>query len=172
MKEYNHLLNYLHRWTVCKIGSLHIRIHHILSSDGTPFLHNHPFWYVSVIVRGGYTEQVLVGDEIKMIEHCAPAVILRKPSTYHRIISVQGACKTLFVTWLSEGWNLVRHKAVVAPQSYKVPVCEGVYIRTINNTRVYSKFSRGMWFVGSEDRQMAVAATKLSVHQCTKWVEE
>lgn len=172
MKEYNHLLNYLHRWTVCKFGNLHVRIHHILSSDGTPFLHNHPFWYVSIIVSGGYTEQVLVGDEIKTIDHHAPAIIIRKPSTYHRITNVHGMCKTLFVTWLSGGWNLIRHKDVVAPLSYKGPSCDGMYIRTINGVRVYSKFSNGVWFVGSEDRQAAVTTNALSVHQCIGWEEE
>lgn len=157
---------------MCKIGKLHIRIHHILNSDGTPFLHNHPFWYVSIIMSGGYTEQVLVGDDIKTIDHHAPAIIIRKPSTYHRITSVHSMCKTLFVSWLSGGWKLIRHKDVVAPPSYVVPVRGGVYIRTINNVRVYSKFSNGMWFIGSDDRQTALDTNALSVHQCAAWEDE
>lgn len=31
---------------------MNVRIHDILTGDVTPYLHNHPFWYVSIVLRG------------------------------------------------------------------------------------------------------------------------
>ena len=169
MKAYNHLLNYLHRWTLCKIGKLHVRIHHILSSDGTPFLHSHPFWYVSIIFKGGYTEQVLVNNELKVITHTAPAIIVRSPSRYHRISEVSGVCKTLFFTWKAKDWNLMRHSGVATPDWYAAPRLPGVYRRLINGRSVYSRFENGMWWLGTSTQDTAPTSTKLSVHQNTEW---
>jgi hypothetical protein len=169
MKEYNHLLNYLHRWTLCKIGKFHARIHHILASDGTPFLHSHPFWYVSFIFEGGYTEQVLVDGELKVIHHTAPAIIIRSPTTYHRISNVVDVCKTLFFTWRAKDWNLMRHSGAATPDWYAAPSLPGVYRRYIKGTYVYSKFDNGVWWLGAQTNTEAERSTKLSVHQNTDW---
>lgn len=140
-----------------------------MNPDGTPFLHNHPFWYISFIVRGGYTEQVLVGDDLVVVDRRAPSITLRRPSTYHRITKVHKKCTTLFITWKSGSWNLIRHEGVPPPLTYIVPDSDGVYVRNINNVRVYSKFAGGVWHVGSENKQTAAESTALSVHQCTVW---
>lgn len=97
IKPYTHIVGYLHRWTILRIGAFHARIHDILSIDQTPFLHNHPFWYISIILRGGYTEQVEAADGTLMVKtHRVGSVISRKDGTYHRIIAVQPGTKTLF----------------------------------------------------------------------------
>lgn len=169
MKAYNHLVGYLHRWTICKIGKLHIRLHHILNVDGTPFLHNHPFAYVSIILTGGYTEQVLVGDELKLVNHLAPAIIIRKSSTYHRIVEVGGDCKTLFFAYGSSTWGLKRHPDITPPDTYRVPSTCGIYCRYINGKKRYAKFNDGVWYAGSESIESAYTTTTLSVHQCGVW---
>lgn len=169
MKVYGHILGYLHRWTLCKIGKLHVRIHHILSSDGTPFLHNHPFWYLSFVWKGSYTEQVLVGDELVTKQHVAPALIVRRPSTYHRISDVSGECKTLFFAWNTTDWNLQRHESVAAPSTYRVPEQPGVYRRYINGVWTYSKFEDGVWWMGAQTPAAAAASGKVSVYQSSEW---
>ncbi len=169
MKAYNHLVGYLHRWTVCKIGKLHVRLHHILSTDGTPFLHNHPFDYVSFVYSGGYTEQVLVNGELIEVQHVAPTVVFRKASTYHRIVDVMGQCKTLFFAYGNSTWDLKRHKDIQSNWDVTMPFYDGVYIREINGVPLYSKFENRMWYVGSDEYEEAVNSTKLSVHQCGKW---
>lgn len=171
MKAYSHILGYLHRWTVCKIGKLHVRVHHILSSDGTPFLHNHPFWYLSVVWKGSYTEQVLVGDELVTKQHVAPAIIVRRPSTYHRITDVGGECKTLFFAWSASDWSLRRHESVKAPPSYRVPEQPGVYLRFINGAWVYSMFADGVWWTGAHTPSGALASPTPSVYQSSEWKE-
>lgn len=169
LASYNHLIGYLHRWTVCKIGKLHVRIHHILTADGTPFLHNHPFGYLSFLFKGGYTEQVLEGNEIKIYHHAAPALICRNHSTFHRIKSLDGPCKSLFFAWGTGTWKLMRHKDVDVPTTYVCPAREGIYMRTINGKTVYSKFDHGMWFVGADTAENAAYSTQISVHQTIDW---
>lgn len=169
MKAYNHLCDYLHRWTIFTAGKLHIRLHHILSADGTPFLHSHPFWYVSIIYRGGYTEQVLLNNVLTVVTHVAPTIIIRRPTTFHRISNVTGTCKTLFFTWKANDWNLLRHSEITTPDTYVVPNNQGVYRRIINDRSVYSKFENGVWWVGMVAREGAQLSDTLSVHQCCKW---
>lgn len=169
MTPYNHLAGYLHRWTLCKLGRLHVRIHHILSADGTPFLHTHPFFYVSVVCKGGYTEQVLDGDTLRTIEHRAPALIIRSAATYHRISAVHGLCKTLFLTWKTGKWTLKRHPGVQTPAGYRCPDEPGVYRRIVNGRQVWSRFDGGRWYAGDPDSEVARRSTALSVHQATDW---
>lgn len=169
MKPYNHLVDYLHRWTVCKIGKLHVRLHHILSTDGTPFLHNHPFAYVSFVFSGGYTEQVLVKGKLKEVQHVAPAIIVRRSNVFHRIVDLKGKCKTLFVAYGDSKWELQTHPDVARPFTYVTPMDEGIYRRIINGKPVYSRFENGVWYAGSDEYEGAVNSTKLSVHQCEKW---
>lgn len=169
MTPYNHLVGYLHRWTICKLGRLHIRVHHILSADGTPFLHSHPFDYISIVLKGGYTEQVLDGDTLRTIEHRAPAVIIRPSATCHRISAVHGACKTLFLAWARGPWALRRHPDIQAPDSYRTPAKPGLYRRHLNGRRVWSKFENGEWYAGDPSPDVARGSTALSVHQATEW---
>lgn len=171
MKAHQHLLGYLHRWTVCKIGKLHVRLHHLLTPDGTPFLHSHPFWYVSFIFEGGYSEQVLVDGRLVGKSHTAPALIFRHPSTYHRISTVDPVCKTICFTWLSHGWDLLTHPEIAPPAGYHVPSAPGVYQRIINGRSVYSKFDGGVWWVGKRLMVDAAESTQLSIHQCTHWFD-
>jgi len=55
----HHLLDYMERYWIIlprnkKIPS--IRLHHLLSSDSDRALHDHPWWYFSIILSGGYWE--------------------------------------------------------------------------------------------------------------------
>ena len=90
MRVYSHLPGYLLRWRLLGAGRFMLRLHRILSPDGTPFLHTHPFWYVSVVLRGGYTERFLRPDgTLAKRRHGPGAVIVRRPDTAHRIDSVR-----------------------------------------------------------------------------------
>lgn len=46
---------YLKRWGLaCRFGGVYV--HHISAPDPGPDLHDHPFWWASWIVKGGYGE--------------------------------------------------------------------------------------------------------------------
>lgn len=69
---YFHLPGYMRRWWVFRFwetgrvvhrsGAVSIysllsaRIHHILRSDMDRALHDHPWWYITIILKGGYYE--------------------------------------------------------------------------------------------------------------------
>lgn len=53
---------YVRRWYVeTSIGS--IRIHHWLKSDDDRYFHDHPWWFITFILKGGYTDVSPDGEE-------------------------------------------------------------------------------------------------------------
>lgn len=48
----------LERWTILSTPIGKLRLHHFLRSDEDRELHDHPWSYVSLIVAGGYTEEI------------------------------------------------------------------------------------------------------------------
>jgi hypothetical protein len=164
-KNYINLPGYLLRFTILHLGPLHIRLHTILTADGTPYLHNHPFHYVSIILSGGYIEQLLDGENIKTVHHSRFSYIVRKSTDFHRILSVKNKTKTLFFTLNTENhWKLKKHGDIEIPQSFKTPLKPGIYKRTINNGIIYAKFE-DFWHKGSSSPSNAEKESALSIHQ-------
>jgi hypothetical protein len=166
MKKYSSIKGYLERYSLFKIGKLKVRWHKILSPDGTPYFHNHPFSYLSIVCRGSYVEQRLVDDKVIEVTYKAPSIIFRKSSVYHRIKDASN-CRTLFFAWDSKSrWSLKRSS--ISNVKLRVPNTAGVYIRTINGKRLYCKFDE-FWYIGSEDKNKAEIETRLSIHQVQGW---
>ena len=46
---------YLRRWALL-LGVCSLRVHHFLSSDDDRHFHDHPWWFVTLVLRGGYTD--------------------------------------------------------------------------------------------------------------------
>lgn len=51
---------YMYRW-VCNLGLFSVRLHHWLRSDDKRFFHDHPWVFLSIIIKGGYTDVSSVG---------------------------------------------------------------------------------------------------------------
>lgn len=108
---YIHLEGYMNRWWLLPYNrtGLAVRVHEILSSDRERDLHNHPWWYVSVILLGGYFEHTL-----RPIPGRAPlpvrrwygpgSVLVRPADSFHRLElfkrpdGTEEPCITLFIT--------------------------------------------------------------------------
>lgn len=108
---------YLRRWYLIPRNSvLNVYLHHFQSSDDDRALHDHPWWFVSLILRGGYIE-VSESAEGKMTALCRTSVldvrspfwrrcIAFRPATYrHRVVLATSSdedagqpCWTLIVT--------------------------------------------------------------------------
>lgn len=84
-KKYTSIDGYLERFSLFSIGKLKVRVHHILSSDGTPYCHNHPFHYVSIVFKGYYIEQIIKNGILIEKTHKKGAIIIKSTHTYHRI---------------------------------------------------------------------------------------
>lgn len=66
-----------------------LRFHNILREDRDRHLHNHPWSFRSLILRGGYTEQLLLPDNtIHTIERTAGDCYRRSGTEYHRISAI------------------------------------------------------------------------------------
>ena len=160
LKRYSSIPKYLERFTILKVFNFHIRIHKILSEDKTPYYHNHPFNFMSIIIGGGYTEEVLQDDTVITKIHNRFHYIFRHKSTYHKIKSIKPNTKTLFFAiGNSKKWHLKSIDPVLnRPEN-------GIYKRIINAKKVYSKCEDGMYYIGSDSIDTAVKETRISIYQ-------
>lgn len=112
---YVHLDGYMERFWFVRIGRrgggqsgayplLGARVHHILRSDDGRVFHDHPWWYLTIILRGGYWEvrPVFVDG---VASYCARtwrgpgSVLLRRAASWHRLELPPGETAwTLFCT--------------------------------------------------------------------------
>jgi hypothetical protein len=162
MTPYEHLPGYLHRWKLLGLKNFMIRVHEILTADGTPFLHNHPFHYVSIVLSGWYEEQLLVGEELVVKRHGAGSLILRSRNQYHRISSVGRNTKTLFLSYkVKGGWGLKRHRMVKTPANY-LDMPNGVYEMSDGKFRLRLE---GVWCLPRDTLEEARSCRIPSIHQ-------
>lgn len=163
LKPYQHLTGYLHRWTFFESKNFHFRIHHILSEDKTPFLHNHPFSYLSVIFSGGYEEVYEKNGKLIKKKNKRFSFIWRSHKTFHRITKVEPNTKTLFFTIKNSlGWSLKKHKDINIPQNYW-DAENGVYFN--EKTKEYRLRKNGIWCIKKNNVLCAIKQTKPSIHQ-------
>ena len=55
-------INYLTRWRIVQTPWAALYLHRMNTPDGRPTMHDHPWSFVSIILRGGYYEHRLTGD--------------------------------------------------------------------------------------------------------------
>lgn len=76
---------YLTRWTLFEFDSLGLMIHRFHRSD-TDELHDHPWWFVSLILWRGYREHTPTG-----VKRYWPGSILLRPAMHaHRVELIDG----------------------------------------------------------------------------------
>jgi hypothetical protein len=84
---------YVIRWTLqTRVGSL--RVHRWLGQDDDRANHDHPWWFLTFVVRGGYTDRSPHGDEVL----AAPAVRFRPALHQHTVIPGPRGAWTVMVT--------------------------------------------------------------------------
>ena len=156
-KPYSHVKDFLMRFTLLKIGKLHIRLHKIVDKDQSTLFHNHPFHYISIILKGGYSETYLKNGLEFKVKHNFPSFIIRRNDVFHRIDEISGPTTTLFIAYGNYGWK--------AFNTDPNPPENGVFERNVNGKMVWSKRNDGIWFIGSEDKEKAIVETRHSIHQ-------
>jgi len=112
---YVHLAGYMERYWFIRIGRrgggqsgtyplVGARVHHILRSDDDRHFHDHPWPYLTVILRGGYWEvRPVFIDQVVSYErrrwHGPGSVLLRRAGSWHRLELPEGQTAwTLFCT--------------------------------------------------------------------------
>lgn len=120
LHEYLHISNYMRRWWILPYTrfGFGVRVHEILTSDMDPHLHDHPWAFITIILRGGYFEQrpysydpamPLRGDLdqyprrwIRERWHGPGSILFRRHDDWHRLEAhpdAQGPTVTLFITF-------------------------------------------------------------------------
>jgi hypothetical protein len=93
------------------------RLHHILASDTDKAFHDHPWPYLTIILRGGYFEVTPVFDKAgfytgdKTVWRGPGSVLFRKANTFHRLVVPTGETAwTLFTTGkFVQKWGFLIH---------------------------------------------------------------
>lgn len=87
---------YLRRWWVIpRNRRFNVYLHQIRKSDDDRALHDHPWWNLSIILRGGYVEVTPKGR----FWRSAGSLVFRRATAFHRLeIWPGGGAWTLFVT--------------------------------------------------------------------------
>lgn len=78
---------YMRRWRIGPQSWPGLRLHNIVRSDRDRELHDHPFWFVSFIFRGGYIENYPDGTSRTFT---APAIVFRTAREFHRLDLIDG----------------------------------------------------------------------------------
>lgn len=91
---------YLMRWWVIPRNRFfNIYLHHFLRSDDDRALHDHPWWNLSILLRGEYTEHTInAGGVHRAVVRRAGQFKFRGAKSAHRIELHNGPCWTLFLT--------------------------------------------------------------------------
>lgn len=91
---YLHLDGYMERFWLFRTRFVSARIHRILRSDLDRDLHDHPWDYATLILRGGYVEVSERGERW----HGPGSLLVRRATHLHRLVLPPGvATTTLFV---------------------------------------------------------------------------
>jgi hypothetical protein len=92
---------YLHRWAL-NFGIGSIRLHHWIRSDDKRAPHDHPWWFVTLVLKGSYTDRTFLNpDSTPMWEtdKLQTGAIRYRPANHRHIVDVTpGGCWTLMIT--------------------------------------------------------------------------
>lgn len=126
-----HLEGYMERWWFvrpCWWFPSGVRVHHILRSDNDRCLHDHPWPYMTIILRGGYYELTdAVYSRWDGVEHAmlakwyGPGSILFRRSTHkHRLIlpANKTAWTLFFMGPYQQGWGFYTPEGKVPWREY------------------------------------------------------
>src|SRR5690348_11851222 len=82
---------YLLRWYVISRNPwLNVYLHQFLHDDEDRALHDHPWWFVSIMLKGKYREVIPFPDHgyghYHFIERASPSIVFRRAEHAHRVV--------------------------------------------------------------------------------------
>jgi hypothetical protein len=91
---------YLRRWFLIPRNRwFNIYLHQFCRSDDDRALHDHPWWNLSILLRGQYDEHTISDGGVSVrTTRMAGELKFRKAKSAHRIELTHGPCWTLFLT--------------------------------------------------------------------------
>jgi hypothetical protein len=117
---------YMKRW-VFQAGRFSIRLHHWRASDDPRYLHDHPWWFITIVLKGGYgdvsspkpaEENIAENLWVRHTERLRPGSIRYRPAHHTHTVQVDpGGAWTLLITgphsrdwgfWVDGTWKRMR----------------------------------------------------------------
>lgn len=86
----------MRRW-VFEVPWFSIRLHNFLRSDDMRHLHDHPWWFVTLILRGSYYDITEIDGERYASDRLKPGSIRFRPANHAHAVSTKG-CWSIVVT--------------------------------------------------------------------------
>lgn len=84
---------YLYRWAII-LGLFSIRLHRWVASDDQRHFHDHPWWFVAIVLKGGYTDISPSGED-----KVRAGSIRYRPALHKHTVKVNpGGCWSLLIT--------------------------------------------------------------------------
>lgn len=107
---------YLKRWWIVPRNRwFNIYLHHFLRSDDDRALHDHPWWNVSILIDGEYTEHTIAAGGVNVRNvYRSGNLKFRTAGAAHRVELRTGSCWTLFITG-----PIVREWGFHCPQGWR-----------------------------------------------------
>jgi hypothetical protein len=84
---------YLIRW-VLNLGLFSVRVHKWLRSDDKRFFHDHSWWFIVLVLRGGYTDVDSSGNRDEMGQF---SIRFRRSTHQHYVEVPEKGCLTLLL---------------------------------------------------------------------------
>lgn len=114
---------YAYRWVFIFFG-FSIRLHHFLRSDDKRYFHNHPWWFFTFVLKGGYTDVSPAGrDTLKRF-----SLRYRKAEHLHYVDVPTSGCWTILITGRPlNKWGFWVNNRILRPlkyfNKYGHPIC-------------------------------------------------
>jgi hypothetical protein len=79
------------------VSRLAVMLHNMLNADDDTCHHDHPWWFITLVIWGGYIEEITDADGRVRTRRNRPGMILFRPAHHtHRIVALpKGNCWTL-----------------------------------------------------------------------------
>lgn len=84
---------YVQRWVVVVFGFA-IRLHHWIASDDQRHFHDHPWWFITLVLKGGYIDISPDGQD----RLTAGSIRYRPAEHRHTVLVDKGGCWSLLLT--------------------------------------------------------------------------
>ncbi len=101
-----HLGPLLIRYEILHTRHLRIYLHHIMRSDMERHLHDHPWSFISVILRGGYREHTAAGHR----DFRAGSILFRPAEWAHKLELSSPAWTLVFASRTVRKWGFITER--------------------------------------------------------------
>lgn len=97
-------------WIIPRNRFFNIYLHNIVRSDDPRALHDHPWWNLSILLKGKYLEHTPAGNHLRS----RGAMVLRRATAAHRIELIGDSTWSLFLTG-----PVIRKWGFLCPQGWR-----------------------------------------------------